>query len=90
MSARIVVLDMHGEYTKALSDRASVFRVAAEAAQQQQALNIPFWALSYDELVNLAFGKLSDAQSAAIAEMVVQLKKEALTKHLARASLKPM
>jgi uncharacterized protein len=81
-SARIVVLDVHGEYAKALSDRASVFRVGAAAAGNQLPLNIPFWALNFDEFVSLAFGKLSnDAQAAAVADMVVQLKKEALTKH---------
>lgn len=80
-SARIVVLDIHGEYTKALSDRASVFRVAAETAQNQKPLYVPFWALSFNELVTLAFGSMNDAQAAAVAEMVVQLKKEALDTH---------
>jgi uncharacterized protein len=77
-SARIVVLDIHGEYTKALSDRASVFRVSGEVTGHQQTLNIPFWALSFEELITLAFGKLSDAQVAPVAEMIVALKKEAL------------
>lgn len=85
-SARIVVLDVHGEYAKALSDRASVFRVGAQAAGNQQPLNIPFWALNFDEFISLAFGKLNDAQAAAVAELIVQLKKEALDKH-ARAGV---
>jgi uncharacterized protein len=80
-SARIVVLDVHGEYAKALSDRASVFRVGAQPKQNQQPLSIPFWALNFDEFVSLALGKLNDAQVAVVAEMVVQLKKEGLGKH---------
>jgi uncharacterized protein len=80
-SARIVVLDIHGEYAKALPDRASVFRVGAPAAANQRPLNIPFWALNFDEFVSLAFGKLNDAQAASVAEMVVQLKKEGLVAH---------
>ena len=78
-SARIVVLDIHGEYGKALADRASVFRVAVQASANQSGLFIPFWALSFEELVALAFGKLTDEkQIAAIADLIVQLKKEGL------------
>lgn len=77
-SARIVVLDIHGEYAKALADRASVFRVAVQSSENQRALFIPFWALSFDELVGLAFGRLNDAQAAAVADAIVQLKKEGL------------
>ena len=80
-SARIVVLDIHGEYAKALSDRASVFRVAAQASQNQSGLFVPFWALSFEELVGIAFGKLNDSQAAAVADVVVQLKKESLATH---------
>ena len=78
-SARIVVLDIHGEYAKALADRASVFRVAVQASKNQTGLFIPFWALSFEELVALAFGRLTDEkQIASIAESIVQLKKEGL------------
>ena len=77
-SARIVVLDIHGEYAKALADRASIFRVSAEASKNQKPFFVPFWALSFEELVALALGKLSDAQTAVVAEMILQLKKEGL------------
>lgn len=78
-SARIVILDIHGEYAKALSDRSSVFRVSANADKGEKTLNVPFWALSFDELTTLAFGKLSnDAQTGAIADFITQLKKESL------------
>lgn len=78
-SARILVLDIHGEYASALSDRASVFRVDAEARKDQKSLYLPFWALSFDELTRLAFGNLANSQNAAaIADLIVQLKKESL------------
>ncbi|EGQ60574.1 hypothetical protein GGI1_01309, partial [Acidithiobacillus sp. GGI-221] len=77
-SARIVVLDIHGEYAKALAVRASVFRVAADASKNQRPFYVPFWALNFDELVALSLGKLSDAQTAVVADAIVQLKKEAL------------
>lgn len=77
-SARIVLLDIHGEYAKALADRASIFRVSASPTASERGLYIPFWALSFEELVGLALGKLNDAQTAAVADAIVQLKKEAL------------
>jgi uncharacterized protein len=80
-SARIVVLDIHGEYGKALADRASVFKVAAQASKSQSALLTPFWALSFEELVALAFGRLNDSQMSAVADAVVLLKKEGLAAH---------
>jgi hypothetical protein len=80
-SARIVVLDIHGEYAKALADRSAVFRVAVQPSQNQRGLFVPFWALSFEELVGLAFGKLGDPQTAAVADAIVQLKKESLLAH---------
>ena len=77
-SARIVVLDIHGEYSKALAERASVFRVSADATKDQTTFHVPFWALSFEELSALAFGKLGDAQTAVVADAVVQLRKESL------------
>jgi len=78
-SSRIVVFDIHGEYAKALADRSTVFRVAADAVKNQKFLYIPFWALSFDELVKLAFGDLKDPRMmAAVADAVVALKRESL------------
>ena len=77
-SARILVVDIHGEYAKALSDKATVFRVDADTAKGEKALQIPFWALSFDELKRFAFGNLGDEQTAAVAESIVQLKIESL------------
>ena len=77
-SARIVVLDIHGEYARALSDRAVVFRVAADASRGERPLNIPFWALSFDELSKLALGDLRDQHRAVVADAIVALKRESL------------
>ncbi len=58
-SARIVVLDLHGEYARALGDRAHVFRISPdERKPNEHRLCIPFWALSFDELVRVTFGSL--------------------------------
>jgi hypothetical protein len=77
-SARIVVLDIHGEYSRALSDKASVFSISGDIARARSSLYIPFWALSFEEFTTLAFGKLSDTHSSSVADFVVQLKKESL------------
>ncbi|MGF6312130.1 hypothetical protein ABIB82_006019 [Bradyrhizobium sp. i1.8.4] len=79
-SSRIVILDIHGEYAKALADRATVFRITPDTEKDEKALVIPFWALSFEELVKLSFGKLDDRQAAVVADKVVELKAEALSK----------
>jgi uncharacterized protein len=48
-SARILMLDIHGEYAAALSDIAEVFSVTPGSNQKQ--LLIPFWALEAGELL---------------------------------------
>src|SRR6478736_2576039 len=77
-SARVVVLDIHGEYAKALADRSSVFRVAPDTEKGEKPLRVPFWALSFGELIDLSFGKLSEQPLTAVADAVVALKRESL------------
>ena len=79
-SARVVVLDVHGEYAKALADRSSVFRVSTDAiaGKDEKPLQIPFWALSFDELIKLSFGELGDEAMATVADAIVELKRQSL------------
>jgi hypothetical protein len=79
-SSRIVILDIHGEYAKALADRSTVFRIAPEATSADKPLLVPFWALSFDEFVKLAFGDLKDQALTAVADAVVALKRESLSR----------
>jgi len=74
-SSRIIVLDIHGEYHAALSDRATIFRVNADETRGEQPLFIPYWALSLDELLRVTpFRGLNDADRAALVEKIKQLK----------------
>lgn len=58
-SARIIVLDLHGEYAKALSDRANIFKINPDNRRNNEhQLCIPFWALNFDELMRVTFGTL--------------------------------
>ena len=77
-SARILILDIHGEYAAALTDRSNVFRVGLGVKDEAEPLCVPFWALTFDEFVCIAFGSLGERQVAAVADMVVDLKREAL------------
>jgi DNA helicase HerA-like ATPase len=79
LSARILVLDIHGEYSTALSDRATTFRVNPTSAQEKP-LRIPYWAMTFDELLPLMFGTLEDASRGAVLEKVTSLKLDSLKK----------
>jgi uncharacterized protein len=80
-SARIVVLDIHGEYARALKDRSTVFRISADTSKGEKQLHIPFWALSFDEFVKIALRDLKDEPRALVADAVVALKRESLSVH---------
>jgi len=80
-SARIVVLDIHGEYARALADRSAVFRIGADLKRNERELCIPFWALNFDELVAVGFGGLDGQKATSVADFLLQLKQEALSKH---------
>ena len=78
-SARVIVFDIHGEYASALQDQARVFRVGGDETSRSEPLHVPYWALSFDELVDLTFGNLpDDASRGAIRDMIVELKRSAL------------
>ena len=74
-SARIIVLDIHGEYYTALKDRATVFRVNPDEKQGEKPLFVPYWALNFDELMSVTpFHGLKDAERASLIEKVKHLK----------------
>jgi hypothetical protein len=77
-SARIVLLDLHGEYAEAFGDRARVFRVNARAGRGERQLFVPYWALSLEEFIELSFGKLDERQAPVVGDLVLALKEEGL------------
>ncbi len=72
-SSRIVLIDIHGEYGKTFKDSANVFRIYPEAEHELK-LVVPYWAMSFDEFVDFAFGGINDSDRAQIAEYVLKLK----------------
>lgn len=83
-SARILILDIHGEYAQALHDRAEIFKIGANksAKYKENELYIPFWALNFDELCEISFGEFNDEKDRnSILEKIQKSKEESLKKY---------
>lgn len=87
-SARIMILDIHGEYASALKDCSTVFRIGAVEGSGERPLCIPYWALSFEELVRLGFDGLEGQRAATVAELILKQKREGL-KAVARPGVSP-
>jgi uncharacterized protein len=57
-SARIILLDIHGEYGRALRNEATVFRTNPNPGEEP--LLIPYWALDASEIMRLVLGSVED------------------------------
>ena len=73
-SSRVLVIDPHGEYNDALSSYSRV--IETNPKEEINKLNIPFWALPYNELISIFSGNLSDAQLEYVREKLVNAKIE--------------
>jgi uncharacterized protein len=71
-SASILLLDIHGEYSRALHSIASVFRINPETGEQP--LHIPYWALDPVDLLAFLMGKLDDKPLSQILDRVLDHK----------------
>lgn len=83
-SARVIVFDLHGEYGNALKDKANIFKVNADKTEGsiEKDLFIPFWALSFEELVEISFGQFGNEKDYnAVLEQITNAKLMSLEKH---------
>lgn len=80
-SSRIIVLDIHGEYARALSDKSIVFRVTADKSKGEKTLYIPYWALTFDEFAKIGMGALEPKDMAAVQDRLAHFKNEAFKKY---------
>lgn len=71
-SARILLLDIHGEYGRALQSVSTVFRV--NPSTDEQPLHIPFWALDPADLLTFLMGKLDDKALSQILDRIFDYK----------------
>jgi hypothetical protein len=80
-SARILLIDIHGEYGHALKSMASVFRV--NPSDGEQSLHIPFWAIDPAEVLSFLMGTLVDKSLTQILDRVFDQR----TKYVERAKV---
>jgi DNA helicase HerA-like ATPase len=74
-SARVVVIDPHGEYGTAFKDVSRVFRIGDPTLP----LYVPFWALSFDELAWFLIDRKTASESlqdAALRDYIFDIKKK--------------
>lgn len=74
-SARVLVVDPHGEYGNVAADRSTVFRVTP--GNGEKPLVVPYWALPFNELLSITFGGMSSTNEAAIRDLVQEMKRAA-------------
>ena len=71
-SARVLMLDVHGEYSSPLADVAQVFSV--EPRDGEERLCIPYWALDVSELLDFLAGGLKGNHETAFTDKIFELK----------------
>lgn len=75
--ARILLLDIHAEYSAALGDLAKVFSATPQPGQHN--LYVPFWALDASELIEFLVGPLSEGQNVALTDKIQELKETSIS-----------
>ena len=83
-SSRIIMLDLHGEYGNALKTRANIYKINFDSSSklQEKGLYIPFWALNFDELCEISFGKFDNEKDRnLVLERIQKYKVESLKKY---------
>jgi len=73
-SARILVIDPHGEYDSTVGANGRVFKINP-TEENESPLFVPFWALPFDELKQVAFGEMSVSSETIIRDEVASRKK---------------
>lgn len=74
-SSRVVLFDLHGEYTNSFGSLARVFRVGADTNVGERELHVPFWALTAEEFISVAMGSVSGTSLTLLEEMLLSSKR---------------
>ena len=81
-SARIIILDIHGEYGQTFRGKANIFKVNADASREEKELVVPFWALNFDELTQVSFGDFANEKDrSAVIERIMIAKSASVIAH---------
>ena len=73
-SARVLMLDIHGEYSAALEDIATVYSVDPQPGKEK--LLIPYWALNTSDLLEFLTGGVDGTRETAFTEKIFEMKVE--------------
>ena len=79
-AARILVIDIHGEYGNPLRDRAAIFRTNAVTSRGERPLFIPYWAMNFEELMPFTLGDIEKTERGVVIEKITELKRKSLEK----------
>jgi hypothetical protein len=79
-SARILLVDPHGEYNETLKEHSKVIKVNAVKTKSECELYIPYWALPFDELMKSFPGALNDQQRDYVRSKLLEKKIAAINK----------
>ncbi|MCY3782252.1 MAG: ATP-binding protein [Chloroflexi bacterium] len=71
-SARVLMLDIHGEYSEPLADVAQVYSVEPQYGEER--LYIPYWALEANDLLGFLAGGLEGPRETAFTDKIFELK----------------
>lgn len=71
-NARILMLDIHGEYPPALSDVANIYSV--NPRQGEKRLEIPYWALNSTDLLAFLTGGVEGLRETTFTDKILELK----------------
>ncbi len=73
-SARLLMLDIHGEYSAALEDVAAVYSVDPQPGEEK--LFIPYWALNTSDLLEFLTGGVDGMGETAFTDKIFEMKVE--------------
>lgn len=79
-SARVLVLDLHGEYASASEGHATVFRVNPDEKKNEKPFFLPYWAMTFDELLPIILGSLNEADRPQVLQKITEMKRDGLEK----------
>jgi DNA helicase HerA-like ATPase len=74
-SARILLIDIHGEYQSALGDIAKVFSILPDSTNP---LYIPYWCISPESLIDFLCGNISETYKTQYLDNTIEEKKKAI------------
>ncbi|MGZ0713113.1 ATP-binding protein (plasmid) [Coraliomargarita sp. W4R53] len=84
-SARVLIIDVHGEYSHAFRGRAVTLQVDATQNNSQDStinrLCLPYWALPFEDFLQLALGDLDENAAMIVQSLVIEAKKEYVARH---------